>query len=382
MNNQKSNSNRSMASKLKMIAAVSGLSLLMVPFINMSPLSDGRVIEPIVNLTFGEGYVIDKSKFQTWNGKGNLYFDLSYPLPNGIRQSHRMVAEPGSNFAADLVHDRALDRNSIRLQLAPYQDGCVSKPKDLQCKAAHRKDKVQLSVIGFRDEKSLRIDNQKTRFVSYDFKLDKNYELGKTGPAPWVLHFQVWQCCVTPPPFSVVVEPAAPGMDPKVADVNLVFLVRDDVSTGFGQYKKNVDACKQDKNKCGFDKPFYTWGKEVYRMKMPRDKWGKFTFELKPSYNGDGKAGLITFWYDGEQKFKYVGDWGYGNNVNSPLQQFYISTMEDYLKKGIPAEWTEKDFFRLMSIELDIYRGPFQAETQAVEFSNVRYGDTLSSVAP
>jgi hypothetical protein len=193
------------------------------------------------------------------------------------------------------------------------------------------KDKVLFDAVSQHvDEEKMDVEaTNTTRYFSFDFMLDPTYET----PNGWLLHVQAWQCCYRHPPFAIHVTPNPD----KTSPIELTFIVDDDK----------------------LDTPTYE-GKTIYKMSIPRASWNSMVLRLEPRPDNSPNPGSVAMWLNGEKKFVYSGFWG------------YIPTSKVRGDNVITSE---------MGIHVGMYRRR-QTTKQIIYLDNIKYGRTLSSVAP
>lgn len=269
---------------------------------------------------------------------------LQLPDDSKNKRSRRynFITDTGSNYDLGLQDDPAKGK-VLMLQLKPYDDGCVKRTPEC---SEHKKDKVEFTPVHPDDDNAPDVRDGKPYFFSFDFKLDRNYEVG----SGMVLHMQARQEMPRHSPiFAMNVKPLDDRkVDPATAPVDLEFLVRDDSNVA-AKMAKNL-ANRQP----GEELSFSSVGRAIHTLRVERDRWYTVTLQMLPAYIGSGNEGRIVMWLDGEQKFDYRGDWGY---------------------KPLLEKRTSK-----IALALDVYRAPFQKSTQKIYFDNVSYSSSYDDV--
>lgn len=260
-------------------------------------------------LDFEEGFQLNKADVA---GKASLKL-------RGPARDFDFTIDAGTQYDVwvDAIHAAGGGRS---LALKIYSD-----------KDENVKDKIELNVVKHYDPERVRLGDNISHYLSFDFMLDPKYE----APKSWVLHVQVWQCCGMNPPFAIFVAPNTA----RNGDVEFRFVVRDDI-----EQRKDAAASA---------------GKEVYRMNIARGEWNNMIIKMDPSDDDDTKEGRLAMWYNGSLKFDYRGDWGY--------------------TPGQIAKKHNKEMLSDMAIKVGIYRRR-QATTQILYFDNIRVGTTYDSV--
>jgi hypothetical protein len=279
-----------------------------------------------LQLEFSDKFEIDRSRFATRDMSKPFYFSVigpsfpGDPSPDGFR----FTVDKGTNFNVWLdptvqPHNRrGAGERSLAVQITADYDENV-------------KDKIMFQINPKGGDKKLDIiEPVPSRFVRFDFMLDRDYDT----PHNWLLHFQAWQCCGGVPPFTIHVQPS----NDKNSGIEFVFLVVDD---------KDRTA-----------NPF-GMGREIYRMPVARGEWKSMALMLDPSFDDSGRPGEIAMWLDGDKKFDWRGNWGFRPEQSAP----------NHDGKMTPE----------MDLNLGVYRRR-QTTTQTIYFNNIRFGGSLGDV--
>lgn len=279
-----------------------------------------------LQLDFSDRFQIDRSKFGSRDMSKPFYFGVvgpsfpGDPSPDGFR----FTVDKGTNFNVWLdpaapPHNRPGEGDrSLAVQITADYDENV-------------KDKIMFQINPTGGDKKLDItEPAPSRFVSFDFMLDKDYET----PHNWLLHFQAWQCCGGVPPFTIHVQPSKD----KHSAIEFVFYAVDD----------------KDKAANPFGR-----GREIYRMPVARGEWKSIALMLDPSFDDSGHPGEIAMWLDGDKKFDWRGNWGF---------------MPEQAAPNLDGKMTPE-----IVLNLGVYRRR-QTTTQTIYFDNIRFGGSLNDV--
>jgi hypothetical protein len=269
------------------------------------------------NLSFTDAFQLDDRQIKSRDETKPFFFKIH--TPDGI--SYPFTVDVGTQFSVWLDHQVPLgvaraNARSLGIRITSDRD-------------ADEKDKIFFDVVPWKSAQHIDLNRPDgPRFISFDFMLDKGYEL----PTAWVIHLQAWQCCGGQPPFIMGVTPRKG--DPK-GPLELFFGYRDDVSMEDPAHSLRVS----------------------YKMPVSRGQWNHMQLALEPSPDNSPRLGVIAMWLNGTKRFEEQTHWAF-----RPGQIAYDG----------------KDVQNQIGIDIGIYRRR-QRTTQVIYFDNVTFSRSSSS---
>ena len=277
----------------------------------------GLVTRPISVLSFSTANTIDETAFPTRDMAKPFYFRINGPATFG---SYPFTVDIGSRFKVWL-DDRTPSNISVSNAAARSLAMSLSAEEDKNVK-----DKIFLDAVPHAaPERMDLIAANNLRWVSFDFMLDREYEL----PRFWAIHFQAWQCCSGHPPLAVDVMPHSRS-DNKI-EMHLVI----------------------------FNDLHPEKGLDLGTFLASRDEWIHVVLALEPRPCKVSQSGSLRGWINGVQIVDWRGCWGYAPTSYSPISKGELNSH--------------------MGLDFGIYRRR-QTTKQTVYFDNITYGKTPESV--